>query len=181
VITENPHLRPRTGDLPRLRQRATALFRIVGETRRPMRCAIYAVPTGRELRLEYEETDDVLRSRLFAICDDGAVAELAEEWRRELIRKGFGELEVAIEGHSSAAVDELSTEQLQLIAESIARISQALRELDNYAVSGAQLALHPQIRRVCDIIAGLTQQIQQRRPAAPRIFADRRDEGEQTM
>jgi hypothetical protein len=61
-----------------------------GATQRPLRCALYRVATGLELRLEYEDrTDDVQRSHLFRVRNDDAIATMADEWHAALIEKGF--------------------------------------------------------------------------------------------
>lgn len=93
MTTWDERMSPRPpAPLPMLQHVAT-LFRVKG-TRRAMRCAVYLVPTGTELRLEYEDTDDLLRSQLFVVHDDDAIAELADSWRLALITKGFEELPV---------------------------------------------------------------------------------------
>lgn len=78
---------------PRLKHVAT-LFRVRGASGRALRCAVYRVATGTELRLEYENTEDLLRSQLFVIHDDDAIAELADQWHAALIAKGFEELPI---------------------------------------------------------------------------------------
>ena len=70
------------------------LFRIRGASGRSLRCAVYRVETGRELRLEYEDRHDLLRSQLFRVHDDNAIATLADNWHRALIAKGFEDLPV---------------------------------------------------------------------------------------
>jgi hypothetical protein len=68
----------------------SVLFRVRGATQRPLRCALYRVATGLELRLEYEDrTDDVQRSHLFRVRNDDAIATMADEWHAALIEKGF--------------------------------------------------------------------------------------------
>jgi hypothetical protein len=80
--------------LPQLELMAT-LFRVEGASRRPMPCALYRVETGRELRLEYEDRDDLMRSQLFLReQDDDAIATLADHWHLALRAKGFEELPV---------------------------------------------------------------------------------------
>jgi hypothetical protein len=68
------------------------LFRVQGTTRRPLRCALYHVETGLELRLEYENRGDLLHSQLFRVRDDNVIAVLADTWHQALIAKGFEEL-----------------------------------------------------------------------------------------
>lgn len=77
---------------PQLRHVAT-LFRVQGHSGRPMRCATYLTSTGTELRMEYEDNDDLLRSQLFVVHDDEAIATLADEWHQALIAKGFTALD----------------------------------------------------------------------------------------
>jgi len=77
----------------RLEHLAT-LFRVRGASRRPLRCAVYKVATGLEVRLEYEDRDDLLQSRLFRLRDDNAIATLADDWLRALIANGFEDLPV---------------------------------------------------------------------------------------
>jgi len=78
--------------LPRLEFVAT-LFRVQGASGRAMRCAVYLVATGTELRLEYEDTADLLRSQLFRVHNDEAIAELADQWHLALVTKGFTDLD----------------------------------------------------------------------------------------
>ena len=73
-------------------QHVATLFRMQGATKRPLRCAVYLVTTGTELRLEYEDNDDLLRSQLFVLHDDDAIAELADQWHLALTAKGFEDL-----------------------------------------------------------------------------------------
>jgi hypothetical protein len=80
---------------PRLEHVAT-LFRVQGASQRSMRCAVYRVSTGTELRLEYEDTDDLLRSQLFLTPDDEAIATLADQWSAALLAKGFDELPIIV-------------------------------------------------------------------------------------
>lgn len=82
----------RTPPAPQLQHVAT-LFRVVGHSGRPMRCAAYLTQTGTELRLEYEHDDDLVRSQLFVVHNDDAIAELADRWHAALIQKGFEDLE----------------------------------------------------------------------------------------
>lgn len=78
--------------------RVTLLFRIVGSSQRPLRCAVYRVETGMELRLEYEDHDDLRSSQLFPVPDDEAIAALANQWRVSLLAKGFIELPLEADG-----------------------------------------------------------------------------------
>ena len=84
---------PRPPAEPQLEHVAT-LFRVRGATGRPLRCALYRVATGFELRFEYEDRDQLLQSRLFRVRDDNAIATLADDWHRALIGKGFEDLPV---------------------------------------------------------------------------------------
>jgi hypothetical protein len=84
---------PRAIVPPRL-ELVSTLFRVRGASRRPLRCALYKVETGLELRLEYEDREDLQRSQLFTVYDDVAIAALADEWNRALRAKGFEELPV---------------------------------------------------------------------------------------
>lgn len=71
------------------------LFRLVGATGRPLRCATYRGVTGTELRLEYEDRDDdVLRSQLFKANNQEAIAETAAQWRAAFDGRGFRELAI---------------------------------------------------------------------------------------
>ncbi len=67
-------------------------FRMVGPSRRPLRCAVFQVVTGHELRLEYEDREDLLRSQLFPRPDDILIDELAVTWRQALVDKGFSDI-----------------------------------------------------------------------------------------
>jgi hypothetical protein len=69
-------------------------FRVEGASRRPMRCAVYQVETGLELRFEYEDREDLLRSQLFPTEDEDAIAALADRWHVALREKGFDELPI---------------------------------------------------------------------------------------
>jgi hypothetical protein len=89
--TRDERIPPRPPADPRLDHVAT-LFRVRGASGRPLRCALYKVETGRELRLEYEDRDDLLRSQLFPVRDDETIAAVAHEWHRALLAKGFEDL-----------------------------------------------------------------------------------------
>lgn len=83
--------RPAPAAPPRL----STLFRVVGASGRPLRCGVYRVATGHELRLEYEDrSDDVLRTQLFRSNDEDGIATKATEWRAALDRHGFRDLAV---------------------------------------------------------------------------------------
>jgi len=83
-----PPVRP--DSTPRL---LDTLFRVVGPSKRPVRCATYRVLTGIELRLEYEhDEDNLLRSQLFRRDDPEAICELAAEWRGKFDEHGFTDL-----------------------------------------------------------------------------------------
>lgn len=84
--------KPREPREPRepMTQLTRVAFRAVGASGRPMRCAVYRVETGHELRFEYEDRpDDLLRSQLFPVADDAAINALAGEWQAALETKGF--------------------------------------------------------------------------------------------
>jgi hypothetical protein len=87
---------PRRPKAPRPEPPLSVLFRVVGTTQRPLRCALYRIETGWELRLEYEDrfADDVQNSHLFRVRDDNAIATLADQWHMALIATGFTELEI---------------------------------------------------------------------------------------
>ena len=57
-----------------------------------MRCAIYRVGAAVELRLEYEDRDELTRVRLFADEDHDAVTALGDGLPRMLLATGFEEL-----------------------------------------------------------------------------------------
>jgi hypothetical protein len=91
MTTWEERMTPRPPREPLL-ERVATLFRVQGTSRRPVRCAVYRVETGLELRLEYEDRKDLLQSRLFPVQDDNAIATLADTWQQALIAKGFEEL-----------------------------------------------------------------------------------------
>jgi hypothetical protein len=93
MTTREERMTPRPPEEPRLDHVAT-LFRVRGASGRSLRCAVYRVETGRELRLEYEDRNDLLRSQLFRVRDDNAIATLADGWHRALVAKGFEDLPV---------------------------------------------------------------------------------------
>jgi len=67
----------------------TLLFRVVGTSGRPLTCAAFEVETGLELRLCYEDRDDVMRSQLFrGVGHEERCAEAADAWHLALIQKG---------------------------------------------------------------------------------------------
>jgi hypothetical protein len=85
------HIPPRQPDPPAQRRRAV-LFRLVGVSQRPLRCATYETLTGTELRIEYEDRDDLIITQLFRPHDENAIAEKAVEWRTAFDERGFTEL-----------------------------------------------------------------------------------------
>src|SRR5688572_14049813 len=91
--TWEERMRPRSpAPLPQLELVAT-FFRVQGASKRPMRCCVYRVPTGVELRLEYEDREDLQRSQLFPVQDDEAISAMADNWRLKLLATGnFQEL-----------------------------------------------------------------------------------------
>jgi hypothetical protein len=74
--------------------REATLFRLVGPSQRPVRCATYRVTTGIELRIEYEDREDVLRTHLFKPHEEEAIAETAAQWRAAFDGRGFKELAI---------------------------------------------------------------------------------------
>ena len=70
--------------------RIATLFRVIGKSNRPIRCATYQTATGVELRLEYEDRiDDVLQSVLFrGEQQDQAIAAKSAEWRSLIDARG---------------------------------------------------------------------------------------------
>ena len=72
MTTWDERMTPRPPAEPQLEHVAT-LFRVRGATGRPLRCALYRVATGLELRFEYEGRDHLLQSRLFRVRDDNAI------------------------------------------------------------------------------------------------------------
>jgi hypothetical protein len=90
-------MRSRPSAPPRFELVAT-LFRVHGASRSAMRARFYRVETGREVRLEYGDRDDLIRSQLFPVDnDDDGIAKLADEWHRALIAKAFEELPLGFE------------------------------------------------------------------------------------
>jgi hypothetical protein len=83
---------PRPPAPPPLLEHVATLFRVKGGSGRSMRCGLFRVATGHELRFEYEDREDLLRSHLFQVYDDVAIAAVADAWHRALIEKGFEEL-----------------------------------------------------------------------------------------
>ena len=59
-----------------------------------MRCALYRVATGLELRFEYEDRDHSLQSRLSVCAMRTRIATLADDWHQALMAKGFEHLPV---------------------------------------------------------------------------------------
>jgi hypothetical protein len=82
---------PHPSGSPGVRHTAT-LFRLVGASQRPLRCATYEGPTGLELRIEYEDREDVVKTQVFRWGDHRGVAEIAATWRRAFDAIGFREL-----------------------------------------------------------------------------------------
>jgi hypothetical protein len=66
----------------------------VGVSQRPLRCATYETLTGTELRIEYEDREDLIITQLFRPHDENAIAEKAVEWRTAFDERGFTELPV---------------------------------------------------------------------------------------
>jgi len=93
MTTWSDRMTPRPIVLPRLELVAT-LFRVQGASKRPLRGAVYRVETGLELRLEYEDVEDLQRSQLFRGQAEDPIAALADEWHRALRAKWFEELAI---------------------------------------------------------------------------------------
>jgi hypothetical protein len=91
MATWEDRMTPRQPREPLL-ERTSTLFRMRGASQRPLRCALYRTDTGHELRLEYEDRDDLLQSQLFRTTDRSAIAALTDKWHRALAAKGFEEL-----------------------------------------------------------------------------------------
>ena len=80
MSTWDERMTPRSIVPPPL-ERVATLFRVLGITRRPLRCALYSVATGLELRLEYEDrADDIQHSQLFRVRDDDAIEGTEVSW-----------------------------------------------------------------------------------------------------
>ena len=63
-----------------------------GPSSRDITCSVYRAETGLELRTEYGP-EDIVASQLFRGADaDERLAEMADNWRRTLIAKGFHEI-----------------------------------------------------------------------------------------
>lgn len=88
---------PAKRDLPSPPRIAT-LFRVVGPSKRPIRCASYQTLFGVELRLEFESpVDSIIKTELFKAAPgrDEAIADRAVEWRAAFDAVGsFRELPV---------------------------------------------------------------------------------------
>jgi hypothetical protein len=87
------HMPPRRPDPPAQR-RLAVLFRLVGVSRRPIRCATYETLTGTELCIEYEDRYDIIITQLFRPGDEDAIAAKAVEWRAAFDERGFTELPI---------------------------------------------------------------------------------------
>lgn len=78
--------------------RIATLFRVVGPSERPIRCATYQTLFGIELRLEFESPDDyIIQTQLFKAAPgrDETIADRAVEWRATFDTVGsFRELPV---------------------------------------------------------------------------------------
>lgn len=75
------------------REFIATLFRVLGGTGRPLRCAAYRITTGIDLRIEYEDReDDFVRTQLFRTEDEDAIATLAAQWHQTLLAAGFTDL-----------------------------------------------------------------------------------------
>jgi hypothetical protein len=85
------HIPPRRPDPPAQR-RLAVLFRFLGASRRPIRCATYETLTGTELCIEYEDFEDIIITQLFRPHDGYAITEKAIEWRAAFVERGFTEL-----------------------------------------------------------------------------------------
>jgi hypothetical protein len=94
MTTWEERFRPRPPAPPPMLEHVATLFRgrMIGGTGRVLRCAVYRVVTGFELRVDYEDNDSLVRSELFKVRDDQAIARRADEWHGALVVKGFEEL-----------------------------------------------------------------------------------------
>jgi hypothetical protein len=83
----------RQGDKPEpLQEFITTLWRMRGSSGRNIECCAYRVETGLELPTMYTPTE-IIASQLFRGPDaDEKVAEAADQWRLNLVAKGFEEI-----------------------------------------------------------------------------------------
>jgi hypothetical protein len=59
-------------------QHLETIFRLIGQSGRPICCATYQVATGVELRIFYEDDEDTpIRTQLFKPGRDASIADLA--------------------------------------------------------------------------------------------------------
>jgi hypothetical protein len=81
------------GDKPEPRfEFITMLWRMRGTSGRNIECCAYRVETGLELRTMYTPTE-IIASQLFRGVDaDDKLAEAADQWRPNLVAKGFEEI-----------------------------------------------------------------------------------------
>jgi hypothetical protein len=88
--------RPGARVAPPVPAHVTTLFRLIGGSKRPIRCATYLVATGIELRIGYEDDEDApLRTQLFREPNpEVAISAIASAWRGAFDGRGFNELAV---------------------------------------------------------------------------------------
>jgi hypothetical protein len=82
------------GDKPQPRvERIATLWRMRGTSGRNIECAAFRVETGMELRTMYSP-EEIIASQLFRgpIADE-RLAEAPDQWRMNLIAKGFSDAE----------------------------------------------------------------------------------------
>jgi hypothetical protein len=83
-MTPRPKIEPRLDLLEVCR-------RVIGPSEKPIECAIYQTDVGLEVRCRYGEHVEHLFRSQFAIEIDAA-REIAQEWKRAVLEKGFEEL-----------------------------------------------------------------------------------------
>jgi hypothetical protein len=67
-------------------------WRVIGPSAKPIVCGIYGTAAGVEVRCHWEQSIDALiRSELARDMD--TAREIADEWKRAVIGKGFTEVE----------------------------------------------------------------------------------------
>lgn len=76
--------------LPQPSERTTVIFRLVAPSGRVVQCMQNRLPSGYELRLEYEGHSGLLCSEtVFGTVEDSALAAIAWRWREILQGGGF--------------------------------------------------------------------------------------------
>ena len=81
------------GDKPEPRlERIATLWRMRGTSGRNIQCAAFRTETGMELRTMYSP-EEIIASQLFRGPDaDEQVAEAADQWRLNMLAKGFEDI-----------------------------------------------------------------------------------------